>query len=65
MKTFLFRLSRLASVISFLILFVIFVSFIYKAITLVGVLILSLVFLLPLLIFNWVCFGKISIWINK
>ena len=65
MKNLLFRLSRVASVITFLIILLIFFSTTKGAVTSVGFIILTLLFSLPLLIFNWLCFGKISIWINK
>ena len=73
MNVFLFRFSRLLSVIIFILLiisnyhyFVIEVAFYdYTAEGVVGIIFINLVTLLIGVIFNWLCFGKLTVWVKK
>ena len=68
MKQFLFRLSRLFSILTFVILFVLIIFFFRECdkfeeymVTLFGMFLVSI----PIIIFNWLCFKKITLWIEK
>ena len=66
----LFKLSRTISLISFFCIIISFYLLIFekKSATideLVLVVIVSIVYLIPILIFNYVCFREITFWIKK
>ena len=66
----LFKLSRLISLISFFCIIISFYFLIFekknaKVDELVLVVLASIVYLIPILIFNYVCFREITFWIRK
>ena len=66
----LFKLSRLISLISFFCIIISFYFLIFeknnaKVDELVLVVLASIVYLIPVLIFNYVCFREITFWIRK
>ena len=66
----LFKLSRIISLISFFCIIISFYLLIFekKSATvdeLVLVVLLSIIYLIPILIFNYVCFREITFWIKK
>ena len=66
----LFKLSRIISLVSFSCVIISFYLLIFekKSATVdefVLVLLLSIVYLMPILIFNYVCFREITFWIKK
>ena len=66
----LFKLSRIISLVSFFCIIISFYLLIFekKSATiddLVLVVLISIVYLIPILIFNYVCFRKITFWIKK
>ena len=66
----LFKLSRIISLISFFCIIIYFYLLIFekKSATvdeLVIVVLVSIVYLMPILIFNYVCFREITFWIKK
>ena len=72
MKTFLFRFSRVLSILTILMLFIFNGSvffLIYKVsgetYGIISYIISTVVIFIPILIFNWLCFGKLNIWIKK
>jgi len=70
MKIFLFRLSRLMSVVSILLTLTVgIVTYFenqnkYWNETILITLLFSLTLIVPI-IFNWLCFGRFSVWISK
>jgi hypothetical protein len=73
MKTFTFRLSRVISILTFLI-FLLFSIFAFLEFRMFGgdewygflpYSITTVVVLIPIFIFNWLCFGKFSLWIKN
>ena len=67
---YLFKLSRIISLVSFFCIIISFYLLIFekKSTTvdeLVLVILLSIVYLIPILIFNYVCFREITFWIKK
>ena len=75
MKLFLFRISRLFSVIIFGLTLLLSVAFITQLITenntatiigaIFGVLLMDAFILIFPIIFNWLVFGKLTLWISK
>lgn len=70
MKNFLFRLSRLISIVTFVIVIGLFLITIlsYSHMDLEGILYILLVnlgFISLIIIFNWLCFGKLTLWIKN
>ena len=66
----LFKLSRIISLISFFCVIISFYLFLFekKSATIdefVLVVLVSIVYLMPILIFNYVCFREITFWIKK
>ena len=66
----LFKLSRIISLVSFFCIIISFYLLIFekKSATvdeLVLVVLISILYLIPILIFNYVCFREITFWINK
>ncbi len=66
----LFKLSRIISLVSFFCIIISFYLLIFekKSATIdefVLVVLLSIVYLIPILIFNYVCFREITFWIKK
>ncbi len=66
----LFKLSRIISLISFFCIIISFYLLIFekKSATvneLVLVVLVSIIYLMPILIFNYVCFREITFWIKK
>ena len=66
----LFKLSRIISLVSFFCIIISFYLLIFekKSATvheLVLVVLISIVYLIPILIFNYVCFREITFWIKK
>ena len=65
-----FKLSRIISLVSFFCIIISFYLLIFekKSATvdeLVLVILLSIIYLIPILIFNYVCFREITFWIKK
>jgi hypothetical protein len=68
MKMFLFRLSRLFSILTFVTIFLLIIIFFRDCdifeeymVTLFGMFLVSI----PIIIFNWLCFGKPTLWIKN
>ena len=66
----LFKLSRIISLVSFFCIIISFYLLIFEkqsatADELVLVVLVSIVYLIPILIFNYVCFKEITFWIKK
>jgi len=66
----LFKLSRIISLVSFFCIIISFYLLIFEkkratADELVLVILVSIVYLIPILIFNYVCFREITFWIKK
>ena len=66
----LFKLSRIISLVSFFCIIISFYLLIFEkksatADELVLVVLVSIVYLIPILIFNYVCFREITFWIKK
>ena len=66
----LYKLSRIISLVSFFCIIISFYLLIFekKSATvdeLVLVILVSIVYLMPILIFNYACFREITFWINK
>ena len=66
----LFKLSRIISLVSFFCIIISFYLLIFekKSATvdeLVLVILVSIVYLIPILIFNYICFREITFWIRK
>ena len=66
----LFKLSRIISLVSFFCIIISFYLLIFekKSATvdeLVLVILISIVYLIPILIFNYICFKEITFWIKK
>ena len=66
----LFKLSRIISLVSFFCIIISFYLLIFEkksatADELVLVVLVSIVYLIPILIFNYVCFRKVTFWIKK
>ena len=68
MKNFLFRLSRLFSVLTFIILFGLTIHF-FRECDKFGEYMITLfmmfLFSIPIISFNWLCFGKFTFWIKN
>ena len=66
----LFKLSRIISLVSFFCIIISFYLLIFEkksatANELVLVVLISIVYLIPILIFNYLCFREITFWIKK
>ena len=66
----LFKLSRIISLVSFFCIIISFYLLIFekKSATiddLVLVILISIIYLIPILIFNYICFREITFWIKK
>ena len=66
----LFKLSRIISLVSFSCIILSFYLLIFKKKTstideLVLVVLISILYLIPILIFNYICFREITFWIKK
>jgi len=72
MKTFTFRLSRVIAILTLLILLMCNIFIFFQVWTgggewygILPYIILTVVVLIPIFIFNWLCFGKFSFWMKN